>query len=145
MNTLPEKQPALSGSERGGHRLTVSCGQPVHTCPMPKLFTLPLRIETTMRKAAKVDRNQPEIVEALRRAGCSVQSLASIGKGCPDLIVGRDGQNFLIEVKDGAKVPSARKLTEDEKRWHENWSGQVSIIEDIDQALQLVSEGEAKE
>ncbi len=93
-----------------------------------------------MRKAAKIDANQKQIVEALRQAGCTVQSLATVGKGCPDLIVGRDGRNFLVEVKDGAKVPSARKLTDDEKRWHENWSGQVCIVENVDEALRLVGE-----
>lgn len=98
-----------------------------------------------MKRAARIDANQKQIVAALRQAGCSVQSLAPVGKGCPDLVVGRDGRNFLIEVKDGAKVPSARKLTEDEKRWQEQWQGQVCVVEDVDQALQLVSEGEDKE
>ena len=93
-----------------------------------------------MRKAATIDANQKQIVGALRQAGCSVQSLATVGKGCPDLIVGRDGRNFLIEVKDGAKVPSARKLSDDEKRWHEGWQGQVAIVEDVDQALQLIED-----
>jgi hypothetical protein len=97
-----------------------------------------------MKRAARIDANQKEIVAALRRAGCSVQSLATVGKGCPDLIVGRNGKNFLIEVKDGAKVPSARKLTDDEKRWHEQWNGQVSIVEDVDQALQLVGQKEVE-
>jgi hypothetical protein len=111
--------------------------QSPNAAPAPNISTLPLRIET-MRKAAKIDANQKQIVAALRQAGCSVQSLATVGKGCPDLVVGRDGKNFLIEVKDGAKVPSAKKLTEDEKRWHQNWSGQVAIVEDVDQALQLI-------
>jgi Holliday junction resolvase len=56
-----------------------------------------------MRRAARVDRNQSEIVTALRSLGCSVQPLHTIGSGCPDLLIGIDGQNLLIEVKDGAK------------------------------------------
>ena len=64
-----------------------------------------------MRRAAKVDANQTEIVKALRQVGASVQSLAATGKGCPDLLVGIRGLNFLIEVKDGAKPRSDRKLT----------------------------------
>ena len=98
-----------------------------------------------MRKAAKIDANQKQIVEALRKAGCSVQSLATVGKGYPDLIVGRHGRNFLIEVKDGAKVPSARKLTNDEKRWHDNWQGHVAVVEDVNEALKLVNESEGTE
>ncbi|HJP47915.1 hypothetical protein [Acinetobacter venetianus] len=46
-----------------------------------------------MRRAAKIDANQTEIVKALRKFGASVQSLASTGKGCPDLLVGFRGMN----------------------------------------------------
>lgn len=41
-----------------------------------------------MRRAARVDRNHPEIVAALEKAGCLVQSLGQIGSGCPDLLAG---------------------------------------------------------
>ena len=91
-----------------------------------------------MRRAAKVDANQTEIVKALRSVGASVQSLASTGKGCPDLLVGIRGENFLIEVKDGDKVKSARKLTGDQVVWHDSWRGQVSIAENIDDALNII-------
>ncbi len=52
-----------------------------------------------MRRAAKIDRNHVEIVAALRGVGASVQDLAAVGKGCPDLLVGYRGQNYVIEVK----------------------------------------------
>lgn len=93
-----------------------------------------------MRKASRTDANQAEIVRALRQAGCTVQSLATVGKGCPDLLVGKAGRNWLLEIKDGSKPPSARKLTDDENRWHAHWQGQVAVIEDVDQALRLVGE-----
>lgn len=57
-------------------------------------------------------------MEALRLAGCFVQSLAGVGKGCADILVGNDGRWYLIEVKDGSKPPSQRKLTDDEIKWH---------------------------
>lgn len=41
-----------------------------------------------MRRAARTDANQTAIVEALRKCGASVQSLAAVGKGVPDLLVG---------------------------------------------------------
>ena len=47
-------------------------------------------------RAAKIDANQNEIVDALRKAGCSVQILSSVGKGCPDILVGRGGRNYLL-------------------------------------------------
>jgi len=40
------------------------------------------------RRAARTDDNQTLIVEALEGAGASVQSLASTGNGCPDLVIG---------------------------------------------------------
>ncbi len=91
-----------------------------------------------MRYAAKVDANQPEIVAALRKVGASVQSLAAVGTGVPDLLVGYRNQNHLLEVKDGGKVPSARLLTADQLGWHANWSGPVSIVYCIDDALRAI-------
>jgi len=92
-----------------------------------------------VRRAAKVDANQTEIVNALRQVGASVQSLASTGKGCPDLLVGFRGVNWLLEIKDGRKVRSARKLTEDQVVWHQTWRGKVYIVESVDQALNLLN------
>ena len=44
-----------------------------------------------MRRAARVDSNHIEIVKAFRKLGCSVLSLASLGKGVPDLLVAVHG------------------------------------------------------
>lgn len=89
-----------------------------------------------MRRAAKIDANQPDIVAALRAIGASVQSLAATGKGVPDLLVGWRGQTYLIEVKDGALPPSARKLTPDQEAWHAAWTGKpVTVITCVDSAL----------
>ena len=44
-----------------------------------------------MRRAARIDRNQPEIVKALRQVGAHVTSLAAVGDGVPDLLVGFQG------------------------------------------------------
>lgn len=91
-----------------------------------------------MRKAAKTDRNQAEVVDALRQVGASVQSLAATGKGCPDLLVGYRGINYLMEVKDGDKVPSARELTIDQKHWHSLWRGSVYVVKSVDEALKIL-------
>lgn len=91
-----------------------------------------------MRRAAKVDDNQGEIVAALRRAGCSVQSLAGVGRGFPDLAVGFRGKNFFLEIKDGSKPPSQRRLTPDEESFHTSWRGHVTIVENIEDALKVV-------
>ncbi len=91
-----------------------------------------------MRRAARTDGNHAVIVQALEKAYCSVQSLAAIGHGCPDLLVARNGRNYLLEIKDGSKVPSARKLTKDQSIWHITWRGQVAIVESVEQALAAV-------
>lgn len=83
-----------------------------------------------MRRAAKIDANQEQVVSALRSAGATVQSLAAIGKGCPDLLVGYNGFTFLMEVKDGNKPPSARVLTPQQQEWHRNWRGSSLVIVD---------------
>lgn len=81
-----------------------------------------------MRRAAKVDANHAAIVSLLRRMGATVQSLAAVGKGCPDILVGLRGQNYLIEIKDGAKPPSKRRLTPEQETWHASWRGQVMVM-----------------
>lgn len=91
-----------------------------------------------MRRAAKVDRNQPEIVGALRAVGASVQPLHAVGKGCPDLAVGFRGQVFFLEVKDGQLAPSDRKLTPAQKEWHANWRGHVAVVLSADDALKAI-------
>jgi hypothetical protein len=94
-----------------------------------------------MRQAAKTDRNQTEIVDALRRMGATVQSLAAVGKGTPDLLVGFEGETFLMEVKDGMKPPSARKLTPDQEVWHGNWTGgRLDVVNDINSAVKVITE-----
>ena len=92
-----------------------------------------------MRRASRVDDNQAEIVAILRYVGCSVTSLASIGRGCPDIVVGHNGVNFLLEIKDGRRCRSRRKLTPEEKKWHEAWKGQVAVVESVEDALSVVS------
>jgi len=91
-----------------------------------------------MRKAAKTDSNQSDVVNVLRQAGASVQSLATTGKGCPDLLVGYHGINYLMEIKDGDKVLSKQELTIYQKHWHSLWRGSVHIVKSVDEALKIL-------
>lgn len=93
-----------------------------------------------MRRAAKIDATQPEIVKALRQAGATVQSLAACGDGVPDLLVGYRGVTALIEVKDGSLAPSARRLTEDQLAWHGKWNGgTLAVVGDVEAALRVLA------
>lgn len=86
----------------------------------------------------KADKNQPELFKQVRKLGFSIVSVHEVGKGCPDAIIGARGRNYLIEIKDPLKPPSARKLTPDELRFHSEWKGQVSVVETIDDVLKLI-------
>lgn len=88
------------------------------------------------RWATKVDRNQPEIVTALRKVGATVHFIGSAGPGTPDLLVGYRMETFLLEVKDPTKPPSARKLTPAQVGWHRDWRGRrVDVVETTAEAF----------
>ena len=84
-----------------------------------------------MRYAARVDANQQEIVKALREAGAYVWII-----GLPvDLLVGFDGQTFLVEVKDGSK----KRLTKLQEDFFASWcGGGLHRIESPEDALRMI-------
>jgi hypothetical protein len=88
-----------------------------------------------VRYAARADRNQPEIVAALRAVGVSVQPLHTIGRGIPDLLCSFGSRTFLIEIKDPTKPRLDRQLTEAQKKWHAEWPGEIYVVETVDEAL----------
>lgn len=92
-----------------------------------------------MRRFARTDSNQAEIVDAFRKLECTVTPTHQLGSGFPDLAVGVAGVNLLVEVKDGDKSPSDRRLTEDELHWHAEWCGQSCIVENVQDAVLLIS------
>ena len=91
-----------------------------------------------MRHAARIDANQEQIVAALRAMGATVR-IVTQGNGLPDLLVGFRGVTILMEVKDGQKVPSARKLTLAEQKFFDEWRGGiVAIVNSVDEAIDLL-------
>jgi hypothetical protein len=54
------------------------------------------------------------------------------------LLVGYFGVNGLAEVKDPEQPPSGRKLTEDERDWHNTWKGQVAVIETSEDVVEFL-------
>ena len=90
------------------------------------------------RTIARIDSNQPEIVEKLRDMGAEVLHLHTLGRGVPDILVCFRERLYLCEIKDGAKKPSARKLTDDEQKWHAKWPGPVYIVESFEDAQKIL-------
>ena len=84
---------------------------------------------------ARIDTNQKEIVEALRKAGATVVSLASMKHGCPDLLVGYAGETILIEVKKDAKS----KYTPDQLDFLGKWrGGAICRIDSVEAAIRCL-------
>jgi hypothetical protein len=90
-------------------------------------------------RARRVDANHAEVITALRRAGCRVWDTSRVGGGFPDALVAARGNRLvMLEIKDGAKSPSRRKLTPAEADFHRDWSEHVAIVETVEQALAAV-------
>ncbi len=91
-----------------------------------------------MRRDARIDSNQPSIVETLRGVGASVHCTHMVGDGFGDIVVGFLRVNYLAEIKDGTLPPSKRKLTPDEKKFHGEWQGTIHILESDEDALRMI-------
>lgn len=79
-----------------------------------------------------VDANQRAIVYTLEAAGATVVSLHEVGRGCPDLLVGFRGINYLMEVKN---PETHGRLTKQQLAWHAAWRGQADVVWDEGEAL----------
>ena len=83
----------------------------------------------------RVDDNQKEIVQALEQIGCDVLEI-----GWPlDLLIGYRGRNWLLEIKDPAKTPSERKLTDAQVQFFNTWRGQKAKVETVDEAIAVLT------
>lgn len=92
-----------------------------------------------MRVRARKDENHIAIVKNFRQLGATVLDTAQLGNGAPDILIGYKGHNVAIEIKDGSKVPSQRKLTPDEVKFHDEWQGWIEIVYSVDDVINLVN------
>lgn len=84
-----------------------------------------------MRRASRKDANHGAVIAAFERMGCSVIDVSGTPCGF-DILVGYGGLCIPVEIKDGTKPPSARKLTENEAKVHARWTGGKRIVLDMD-------------
>jgi hypothetical protein len=83
----------------------------------------------------RVDENQRTITHTFIAMGASVLNLSTVGRGCPDLLVGYRGNSVLVEVK---KDPKAT-FTEPQIKFMQEWrGGAVSRIDSVDAAIRLI-------
>lgn len=90
----------------------------------------------SFRRAARVDANQAEIVALFRRLGWSVLIVSQL-KNCCDIFVAKHGRTIAVEIKDGLKPPSQRKLSEGEQKFKDEWLGEWMLVESIDDVLSI--------
>lgn len=84
------------------------------------------------RYARRRDLNEPGIIAALQHSGCDVEQIDLC-----DLIVGRAGMNYLIEIKR-PKRRSESRITDRQKRLRATWRGQYTIVSTVAEALKAV-------
>ena len=88
----------------------------------------------------KVDKNQKDVVKALRDYGADVFLLHTVGGGIPDLMCCYADQTILMEVKNGAD----KKLTPQQITLFANWKGgplhRVNNVEEAISVLKLFDE-----
>ena len=83
----------------------------------------------------RVDENQNTIKHTLIALGCSVLDLSTVGRGCPDLLIGYKGNSVLVEIKSSAKAT----FTEPQIKFMQEWrGGTVSRIDSVDAAIRLI-------
>jgi hypothetical protein len=86
-----------------------------------------------MRRAARVDNNQREIVAALRAIGCKVYDL----RRPMDLLVQHRGRLLIVECKNTKET--GHGLTKKQKDFLDCFGVvNVRIVETVDQAIQAV-------
>jgi hypothetical protein len=77
-----------------------------------------------MRKKARVDANQKEIVQQLRKLNISVLHTHQLGK--------------MVELKDGNKTKSQQRLTPDEVEFQSKWQGNYAVCNSLEQILSVI-------
>ena len=69
--------------------------------------------------------------------GASVVILSSVGAGCPDILCGFAGKNYLFEIKN--LEGRGAKLTPDEALFFNHWKGQAEVVTCFEDVLSLLN------
>lgn len=100
------------------------------------------RIITDMsnhRRAANIDKNQNDIVEALRALGCSVHT------GVDDILCGFQNLTFWYELKSENAVKkdgliSEKAIKPGQKKIRSTWRGHYRIVASLEQIIDDMNE-----
>lgn len=93
-------------------------------------------------RVCRVDANQKKIVEALRNAGASVKLVHTVKNFC-DAIVAYNSSIYIVEIKDGTKSASTKKLTPGEQGYKDEIESRgcaYHVVENVRQALEMIDQ-----
>ena len=82
----------------------------------------------------KVDSNQAQIIADLKKNGVSVLNLSRVGGGCPDILVGWQGKNILIEIKT-----AKGNLNDLQIEFFEQWKGPKFVCKSINEIIEIIN------
>ena len=79
-----------------------------------------------------------ELIAAFEAAGARVVSLAAVGDGCPDLLVGYRGRIALCELLLGPTGPRA-SCSPERLAWYQAWRGSpVTVLHTVDDVAHVL-------
>jgi hypothetical protein len=88
---------------------------------------------------AKTDKNSSALLKSIRQIpNVSICDLSGAGGGVPDVMLGYQGANLLIEIKRPDVAPSQSKLNDLQVEWHDSWLGQVAVVRTLDDILEVM-------
>lgn len=90
------------------------------------------------RLKTRKDANHAEILDYFRQAGAIVEDVSALSGLGFDLIVSAYGAVVMVEIKDGEKPPSARRLTQSERDAQMRWGDKFAVVESVEQAQGLL-------
>jgi hypothetical protein len=94
------------------------------------------------RQAAKKDGNHNSLFGLAQQVCDAVFDTSAAGNGFPDFVCARNGNVYLVEVKNDQLPPSKRRLTPQEIKFHTVWQRvaptKVAVVKDDKEFLALV-------
>jgi len=89
---------------------------------------------------ASKDANHNEIKAALIAHGATVYDLHAVGNGAPDMLVGWQGENFLMEIKNMKSLYGRKGLNKKQRLFAGTWrGGHVHVVYSKEQAIEIMA------
>lgn len=85
------------------------------------------------------DKNHDRIAAALEAAGATTLDTSIMGGGFPDLLVGFNGVDFLLEIKNPDTQYGRSGLSDEQILYHSKWRGKrIQVVRNEEEALAAI-------